>query len=229
MPATPARAHSCRAAGAVGKGLEARLCGLRPAPLAAARKGDHRSFRGPSLAAAAAPGPRPRRSPSPPRVASLELPRADAPEAPAAPSASATPGPLRSSRVPPPRDALILATGTDHAHTAGYAHSQHELAQVLAAAIRSGSILCCPRTVAPTVEEQAAKALRMFEAVGVQTRGSRHAPVRGGAAKPMHLCLPAPLPRSASSSTSATVSAARPAPAWSACWCRAWWPRHSLL
>jgi len=72
----------------------------------------------------------------------------------------------------------VLSTGTDSASTGGFAHSQRELAEVLAAAIRCGSILCCPSTVAPTPAEQADKALRMFDAVGVRTRGSRHPPAR---------------------------------------------------
>jgi hypothetical protein len=130
-------------------------------------------------AAAAQPPPSGRgraRSPSPPRVAALERP-----PAPPVPAPALRPRLGRSSSTRP-QSAYLLATATDELDTGGVAHSQEALANVLAERILSGDTLCCPDSVAPTREEQAAKARRLFEAVGVRRRGSRHTPVRPAAA-----------------------------------------------
>jgi hypothetical protein len=111
-------------------------------------------------------------------VASLERP---APTPAQAPAHGVTPARFSASGAARTHDALLLATATDELGTGGCGHSQSELAQVLAERILSGQILCCPDSVAPTREEQAAKALRLFEAVRVRSRGSRHPPVRARA------------------------------------------------
>jgi len=121
-------------------------------------------------------------------VAEAPLPRAQRP-LPAPTPASAPAGPRFRG------DAFLLATGTDSAETGGVAHSQRELGEELSRAILAGEILCCPTTVAPTAEAQAAKALRMFEAVGVRTRGSRYPPVRSLPSWTLRSPAPAPLLR----------------------------------
>jgi hypothetical protein len=136
-----------------------------------------------TIASFSSPGKARQDSPPPPRVASLDT----------APTQTQRGGGARGAVSGQPRargqpavagqpDAVILATGTDECATAGVAHTQAELAEVLCTAITSGAVLCCPASVAPSVPEQAAKVRRMFEAVGVQTRGSRFEPVRAGRA-----------------------------------------------
>lgn len=128
-------------------------------------------------------------SPPPPRVASLD---AAATQTRHGVSGGSSGGGAREAEVGQPQgrgqpavagqpDAVILATGTDACATGGVAHTQAELAEVLCDAITSGSVLCCTTSVAPSVADQAAKVRRMFDAVGVHTRGSRFEPVRAQA------------------------------------------------
>lgn len=169
-----------------------------------------------------APPPPRRRSPSPQRVASLERPAS----APSQPPSGQPAAAARHTRHPA-RDALLLATGTDLLGTGGVAHSQRALAEVLAARIRDGRTLCCPHSVAPTLAEQEAKALRLFEAVRVRARGSRVAPVRARVEGCNARQRLTERPRS-DSSTLTRPRAGRAAPATTSCCCRASWRRRAL-
>lgn len=122
----------------------------------------------------------PPRPSTPPRSAARDSVAAAAlrelPAADAQPFHSPLSSPLLLARFPHTSDALLLATGTDEAATGGVEHSQASLASVLASHIRSGAIVCDERTMGATLSDAASKAERLFEAVGVATRGSRTSP-----------------------------------------------------